>query len=792
MATKLSSGGSAREYRPAMRRSGRRAGLLLSVAMLCTASLTPVHAQTYSFSQVQIEGNSRIDTNTILAYAGIARGEAVSAGGLNDAYQRILASGQFETVELVPSGGTLVIRVTEYPTVNVVDFEGNSRIKDEQLSSVVQTTARRVFSPQQVEADAAAIASAYAGGGRISARVEPKVIRRDADTVDVVFEISEGRLSEIERLSFTGNRAFSDRRLREVLDTKQAGLLRIFVGSDTYAPDRIEFDKQLLTDFYRSRGYVDFQVLGVASEFSRERDAFFLTYNVQEGQSFKFGQIRTVSEVEGLSPAEFDRAVRVRSGATYSPNAVDNTISRMEAVATEKGLSFVRIEPRVTRNDRTRTLDIDFVVANGPRVFVERIDIEGNATTLDKVVRRQFKTVEGDPFNPREIREGASRIRALGFFSQAEVDTRPGSAQDRVIVDVNVTEQPTGSLSFGVSYGVDTGVGLALSFSEENFLGRGQFFSAALNTTDSTGSSNITFVEPAFLDRDLALRFSAFYRISENDNSDYSMKLAGIEPSIEFPIAPNTRLNLGFKIGQEELYDIEALNSSAILVAEEGKQDSFGLSYSVSYDNRRSGLNPNGGIRLRFGQEFYGLAGDVEALKTTAIATAETKAFNEEWTLRAEVEGGAYHALNGTDSRVTDRFFGSEMRGFESRGIGPRDLDVENEDPLGGNYYAVARFEAEFPLGIPEEYGITGGLFLDVGTVWGLDNTNGGLVSGCVDLDGDGSCQVDDDASLRSAVGFSVFWTTPIGPLRFNFSKALAKEDYDLEQNFDLTVSTRF
>lgn len=788
MATELSSGGSGKGYRPAM----RRAGLLLSVAMLCTASLTPVQAQTYSFNQVQVEGNSRIDAGTILAYAGIGRGEAVSAGELNDAYQRIIASGQFETVELVPSGGTLVVRVTEYPTVNVVDFEGNQRIQDEQLASVIQTTPRRVFSPQQVEADAAAISEAYAGGGRISARVNPRVIRRDGGAVDVVFEISEGRLSEIERLSFTGNRAFSDRRLREVIDTKQAGLLRTFLSNDTYAPDRIEFDKQLLTDFYRSRGYVDFQVLGVASEFSRERDAFFLTYNVQEGQSFKFGQIRTVSEVEGLSPAEFDRAVRVRSGVTYSPNAVDNTISRMEAVALEKGLSFLRIEPRVTRNDRTRTLDIDFVVANGPRVFVERIDIEGNATTLDKVVRRQFRTVEGDPFNPREIREGAERIRALGFFSDASVDTRQGSAQDRVIVDVDVTEQPTGSLSFGVSYGVDTGVGLALSFSEQNFLGRGQYFSASLNTTDSTGSSSITFVEPAFLDRDLAARFSAYYRISENDNSDYSMRLAGIEPSLEFPIAPNTRLNVGFKVGQEELYDIDPLNSSAILVAEEGKQDSFGLTYALSYDTRRTGLNPNGGIRLRFGQEFYGLAGDVEALKTTAVATAETRVFNEEWTLRAEIEGGAYNALNGTVSRVTDRFFGNEMRGFENRGIGPRDLDVENEDPLGGNYYAVARFEAEFPLGIPEEYGITGGLFLDVGSVWGLDNTNGGLEAGCTDLDGDGECQVDDSASLRSAVGFSVFWTTPIGPLRFNFSKALVQEDYDIEQNFDLTVSTRF
>lgn len=773
------------ERRNSGRRGRRGMAVLLSATMLCTAPITPVRAQGYSFSNVRIEGNERVDDATILSYGGIGRGAAVSAGELNDAYQRIVASGLFKDVSITPSGNTLVIRVEEYPTINVVDFEGNARIRDEQLSSVVKSKSAEVYSPAKVEADAAAIAEAYANAARVAARVEPKIIKRTDNRVDVVFEIQEGKLTEIQRLAFTGNQAYSDRRLRDVVATKQAGWLHTLFQNDTYIPDRIELDKRLLTDFYRSRGYVDFQVLGVASDMSPERDGYYLTYNVREGKPFRFGKVSVVSEVPGVDAALFDGAESMRAGATYSPNAVDLTISRMEAIATRAGLEFIRIEPRVTRNDATQTLDVTFAVMRGPRVFVERIDIEGNATTLDRVIRRQFRSVEGDPFDPNEIRQSAERIRKLGFFSASDVNTRQGSAPDQVIVDTNVTEQPTGSLSFGVSYGVDVGVGFAISFAERNFLGRGQYFGASINTTDSTGESSVTFREPAFLGRDMALSFQTYYRTYDNDNSDYSMKLIGIEPSIEFPLTETARLNLGLKFGQEKLYDLDADESSAILVDEEGTRNSIGASYELNYDSDRNGLDPINRLQLKFGQELLGFGGDVDAVKTTASATYERKVKNEEWTLRAAVEGGAINSLDGS-TRVTERFFANQMRGFSSRGIGPRDMSVENEDPLGGNFYALTRFEAEFPLGIPEDYGIRGGVFLDVGSVWGLDETDGGYNSS------DGLDMVDDSFKPRAAVGFSVFWTTPIGPLRFNFSKALKKEDYDDEQTFDLTVSTQF
>ena len=781
--------------------------VFLLMAMAWAAAPTGAHAQSYRFDRVVIEGNERIEPQTILTYAGIGRGEAVSAGALNDAYQRIQGSGLFESVEIVPQGGTLLIRVQEYPTLNIVNFEGNKRLKDEALAELITSRSNRVYSPATAEADAAKIAQAYADAGRLAARVTPKVIRRDGNRVDLAFEIQEGKVTEVERLSFTGNRAYSDRRLRQVVNTKQAGIFRLIIQRDTFVADRVEFDRQLLTDFYRSRGYVDAQVTGVSSEMPRERDGFFMTFNIREGQQFRFGSVTTVSEIEGVDAAEFETLAKIRSGAVYSPSAVDNAINRMEALALRKGLNFVRVEPRITRNERNLTLDLQLALTRGPRVFVERIDIEGNTTTLDQVIRRQFRTVEGDPFNPREIRNAAERIRALGFFTDATVDARQGTSSDQVVVDVNVDEQPTGSLTFGASYGVSSGFGVNVALNESNFLGRGQFLGVQIGTTSDNAQSSITFVEPFFLGRDLKFRFNTYYNVSENDNSDYSARFIGISPSIEFPVSENGRLELRYKLSKDKLYDVglndndtpddtsdDFSDSSTILLCEAGEAPAgyacdftdgdlltSALGYTYSYDTRVTGLNPNAGILLRFGQDFAGFGGDVESVTTTALVSAQTKVMQEEVTLRAEFEGGALHMINGA-SRVTNRFTGNgKIRGFEYNGLGPRDLNAVNEDALGGNYFAVARLEAEFPLGLPEEYGLSGGLFFDVGSVWGLDNKVG-----------TGGAIVDDSLIWRSSIGFSVFWDTAIGPLRFNFAKALRKEDYDLEQTFDLTVSTRF
>jgi outer membrane protein insertion porin family len=764
---------------------------LIAFSTLSTAGTSPSQAQTYSFSRVEVIGNLRVDSSTILTYAGISRGEQVDAGRLNDAYQSIINSGLFETVELEPRGNTLTVRVQEFPTINQIAFEGNDRLKDDVLETIIGSKSRRVYSPSQAETDAASIADAYKQGGRLAATVDPKIIRRTDNRVDLVFEITEGRVIEVERLSFVGNRAFSDRRLRRVLETKQAGIFRRLVQSDTLVEDRVQFDRQVLRDFYQSRGYVDFQVLSVTTELSRDRAGFLLTFNVREGQQFSIGEVTVTSDIDTVDSDEYRDAIRIRSGSNYNPAVLENAIARLERLAVRNSENFVRVDPRVTRNDRTLTLDVEFNLSRGPRIFVERIDIEGNTTTLDRVVRKQFRVVEGDPFNAREIRESAERIRALGFFETADVQAREGSTPDQVIVDVNVVEAPTGSLGFGASYGNSDGIGLTLSFAERNFLGRGQRLSFEVNTTDSAEAFSIGFAEPSFLGRDVTFGFNAFLRSSDNDNSNYGTRRASISPYFEFPLSEFSRFGVraGFNFNELLSVDLGDLSvvpvdtgSSNILRVEEGGIYSTSAGLTYIYDTRRRGLNPNAGVLFRFDQEF-GVTETDSYTRSTALVAAETKIWNEDLRLRAEFETGALHYITG-GSTVIERFsLNGKMRGFEPNGVGPRDLLVSNQDALGGNMFAVLRLEADFPIGLPEEYGIDGGVFYDIGSLWGLDNIAGGP---------SGTNPVDDDFYWRQAIGFSIFWDTPIGPLRFNFSEVLNSRSYDSDQPFDLTISTRF
>jgi outer membrane protein insertion porin family len=742
-------------------------------------------AQDYTFSAIQIEGNQRIETSTIVQGSGIARGKKVTAGELNDAYQRLLDSGVFETVDLEPRGGTLVIRVQERPTINIVNFEGNDRIKDEVFEKLIESQSRRVFNPSAAERDAAIIAQAYAQSGRVAATVTPRIIRRSDNRVDLVFEISEGDTIEIERVSFVGNRAFSDRRLRQVLQTKQANFLRAFLSGDTLIEDRIAFDKQVLRDFYLSRGYIDFRVNSANVEFTREHDAFYLVVNVTEGQQYKFGKITTVSEMDGVDASIYNDTIKVRTGVVYSPSLVEETIARMERMGIKQGVDFLRIDPRVTTNSRDQTLDVAFTLVKGPRVFVERIDIEGNTTTLDRVIRQQFRTVEGDPFNPREIRQSAERIRALGFFENANVEAREGTSSDQVIIDVDVTEQPTGSLSLGGSYSVTDGFGVAIGLSESNFLGRGQRLSLTLSTAQEAESYILGFTEPYLLGRNL--RFDIDLGVAGRTSSfaSYDTKRAFFMPSLTFPTGEKSALTVRYAWDRSEMLVRSPATNGPVIGSEiaQGSLDDSSLGFTYSYDSRVSGLNPNAGFLVEVGADYAGLGGDSEYLRTKAKVVAQTKVYHEEVVLRATLEGGSLHWLSSAASRSVNRFVLNPdiMRGFDPGGIGPRDVTGAANDFLGGNFYAVARFEAEFPLGLPEELGLRGGVFYDVGNLWDL-----------TDVDTTGATIVGASGSFRHVIGFSLLWTTSFGPLRFNFSHALKKEVFDQERNFDLTIQAKF
>ncbi len=767
--------------------SGRIPALKASIALPLTLAAallvapSPAGAQTYSFASVTIEGNQRIEPGTILSYAGIARGETVTAGEINAANRRLLQTGLFESVEIIPRGSELVIVVDEYPTINRIAFEGNRRLDDEALAQAVESQSRRVYSPVQAERDAARIAEAYAVDGRLAATVRPRLIERSDNRVDLVFEIFEGGVIEIERIGIVGNEAYSDRRLRRVLSTKQAGLLRAIIRSDIFVEDRIQFDRQLLNDFYQSRGYVDFRITAVNAELSQERDAYFVTFNVEEGQQFRFGELTVSSDLPDVDPDLFQAALRTRPGSVYSPLDVERDIARLERLAVQEGLNFVRVEPRVVRNDRDLTLDIDFALVRGERIFVERIDIEGNTATLDRVIRRQFRAVEGDPFNPREIRQSAERIRALGLFADAEVEAREGSSEDQVIIDVNVEEQPTGSISFGASYSTEGGLGATVGFRERNFLGRGQSIGFQLSTTDENQEYSFTFGEPAFLGRDLRFDLELSYRETDSFLSSYDTAIGRFQPSFTFPVSENGRLQVRYTA---ESSDISLDDPSAVgpLIQDEadrGEVFNSSVGYTYSYDTRRTGLDPNSGILLQFGQDFAALGGDDTFVRTTARAVAQTRILREEVTLRATLEGGVLNYSDGS-SRVTDRFFlgPRRLRGFTTDGIGPREVTATTDDALGGDKYAVARLEAEFPLGLPEEYGISGGVFYDVGSLWGLDTSSPDVLY--------------EDFTVRSVIGVSIFWDTPIGPLRFNISEPLQKKPFDETQNFDFTIQTQF
>lgn len=770
------------------------AALFLSTAMVSGANFTPATAQEYSFTQVAVEGNVLVDTPTIVGLSRIKRGTPLSTAQLNDAYQNLIKSGLFESVELTPAGNRLIIKVVEYPVINIVNFEGNKRIKDEDLAEFVKSKSRRVYSPAQAEADAATLAEVYRARGRINATITPKIIRRSDSRVDLVFEITEGRVTEIERLAFVGNRAYSDRRLRQVLETKQAGIFRSLIQRDTFVAERLEADKQLLRDFYLSRGYVDFQVTDASAEVARERDGVFVSFTIQEGRQFRVGKVSAVSEIADVDVAEFEKALRIRSGIVYSPSVVENNIARLETIALRKGLNFVRVDPRITRNDRDGTLDIEFALVRGERIFVERIDIEGNTTTLDQVIRRQFQSAEGDPFNPREVRQAAERIRALGFFEDSEVNPRQGTASDQVIVDVNVTEQPTGSLTLGASYGVEAGVGLNIGFSETNFLGRGQALSVSLSTGTDSQNSSISFTEPAFLGRDLALSFGLSHVTTKQQNSVYDTGSTAISLGLGFPVGELSRLNLRYSLASNTLKNYRGVdhdgNSATpkvfnpTLQAEANRKSEVtsSIGYSYTYDSRIGGLSPDRALLFTFSQDVAGLGGDAKYVRTEVLGMAERKVLNEDVTLRAIFEAGAVASFGGYKTRVTDRFFGGgKIRGFEGSGIGPRDTDTD--EALGGNYYWSARFEADFPLGLPEEYGVTGGAFIDVGSVWGLEGTNNMAVTGN---------PIDTSMKPRASIGLSFVWDAPIGPLRFDFSRALKKEAYDKTRNFDLSISTKF
>ncbi len=761
-------------------------------AIAATLLATQVQAQgTAVFSRVDVAGNQRIEADTIRVFSGIEAGEPVTPEDLNLAVRQLYETGLFEQVEVMPEAGRLVITVVENPTINQIAFEGNRSLDDDALAAVVELRPRLAYSVAAAESDAQRIIEAYRVAGRFAAEVTPRIIRRSDNRVDLVYEVFEGRVTQIQRINFTGNQVFSDARLRRAIESNQSNFLSFIFGRVNYDEDRLELDREQLRQFYLERGYVDFRILSSTAELARERNGFFLSFTVSEGRRYDFGQMAVTSSAPGLDAAEFRPLLApVLSGGVYNQRQVERVIERMTFLAGQKGYAFVEVRPRIDKNETAGTVDITFELVEGPRVFVERIDITGNNRTLDRVIRRQFDIVEGDAFNAREVRQAEDRIRGLRYFSTADVGVREGSAPGRAIIDVEVEEEPTGSLSLGGAFSSSEGASLQVSLTERNFLGRGQTVTASFSGSTEFRNIEFGFTEPALFDRDLLAGFRIYLRDRSFDEQSFQTTNYGFEPLVGFPLSENGRLTLRYQISSDEIRDVEA-DSSEIIRNEEGTAITSALGGTYAYDRRNSVIDPTAGFILTLNQQFAGLGGDVQHSRTQGTARVYSSLFDENVVLSAALEGGVLIAPDGT--RVTDRFFtgGDAFRGFARNGIGPRDFcdagtcvrgpNTEDVDePLGGNLYSVLRLDASFPLGLPEQYGIFGGVFADVGSLWGLDDTEGSMG------------EVDDDFELRAAVGVSLFVDTPFAPLRFNFARPVKKVDGDVTENFRFTVQTRF
>lgn len=779
-------------------RKGRRPGPLAAFACVALAlglvllPPGPLGAQGSAvFSRVDVAGNQRIEADTVRVFAGIEAGEPVTPEDLNLAVRQLFATGLFEQVEVMPEAGRLVITVVENPTISQIAFEGNDSIDDETLTDAIELRPRLAYSVAAAEADAQRIIEAYRQAGRYAAEVTPKIIRQPDNRVDLVYEVFEGRVTQVQRINFVGNQVFSDARLRRVVQTNQANWLSFILGNVNYDADRLELDRELLRRFYLERGYVDFRILSSTAELARERNGFFLSFTVSEGRQYSYGDMAVASSIPGLDPAEFQPLLEpVLDGGVYNVREVERVIERMTFLAGQKGYAFVEILPRIDRNEAAGIVDITFELTEGSRVFVERIDISGNTRTLDRVIRRQFDLVEGDAFNTREIQRAEDRIRALNYFETAAVDVRPGSAPDRAIVNVEVEEAPTGSLSLGGAFSSTEGPTAQIALTERNFLGRGQTITGAVSASAEYRNLELGFSEPALFDRDLLAGFSLYARERDFEETSYQTSNTGFEPRVGFPISENGRLTLRYRLSADEIRNVNE-NSSAIIRREQGSFTTSAVALSYAYDRRNSVVDPTAGFILTLNQELAGLGGDVQHSRTQGTARVYSSLFDEALVLSAELEGGALISQDGT--RVIDRFIagGDAFRGFARNGIGPRDVcgpgecvvgpaTADVDDPLGGNYYGILRLDASFPLGLPEEYGIYGGVFADVGSLWGLDDTAGS------------SGEIDDGFALRAAVGVSLFVDTPLAPLRFNFAQPLLREEEDVTEYFRFTVQTRF
>jgi outer membrane protein insertion porin family len=740
---------------------------------------------------IKVEGNQRIEEGTIMSYLLVQPGDAFDADRIDRSLKTLYATGLFQDVRLGRVGDTLVVRVVENPIVNRVAFENNHKLSDDQLRAEMQLRPRAVFTPALAETDRQHILDMYAKRGYYDATVEPKVIHLDQNRVDVVFQVNDGSATLISKIVVNGNKAFTEDRLSEVINSRESRWWRFLSTSDQYDPERLAYDKELLRRFYLKNGYADFQITDASAELSPDRKGFFLSFTINEGARYKVGKVAINIQLRNLSNKDLQPSLQLAPGDWYDGDAVGRTADLIEQAVHDRGYAFVDVKPRVTRDPVKHIVDLTFDVGEGPRVYVERIDIVGNTRTEDKVIRREFQLAEGDPYSAEAVRRTKTRLTDLGYFQSVDIATNPGDASDKAILATNINEKATGELSFGGGYSTDAGALIDIGLSERNLVGTG--VNASINGVLAQRRSSISssLTDPYFLDRNLVAGVDLFL-IQTNflGTEPYDERRAGFSLRLVYAFNEHLRQTWSYSLVDRDVFDVET-GASPFITNEAGTTLLSQVSQVLTLDYRDSKIQPHTGYIIEGGTDLAGLGGDARFIRGNLNAAyyipLEKQFGNPDWGIKLAGSVGAMSLLSGGREEIIDRFFlgGDNLRGFETGGAGPH--DAVSGDPLGGRFIWTQTTELRFPLPVSPDLGLNGRAFVDVG---GL--TDSSFRPGACTVSPGVSCQVISSNAPRVGAGVGISWRTSFGLINVDLAPFVYKQPGDQTQIFRFGFGTRF
>lgn len=783
-------------------RAARLLAACLMTLLVSFAGIGPAAAQgaasvraaaaTGVIDAIKIDGNHRIEAATIRSYLLVRVGDPFNPDRLDRSLKVLYSTGLFQDVRLDRQGATLVVHVVENPIVNRVAFEGNHKITDDKIRGDLQLRPRAVFTPALAEADRQHILDLYAKRGYYDATVDPKIIRLPDNRVDVVFQINDGAVTLISKIVFTGNKAFSESRLSEVIDSRESRWWRFLSSSDEYDPARLAYDKELLRRFYLKHGYADFQVVNATAELSPDRKGFFLSFSVAEGARYRVGKVKLVSQLHHLDAGKLRDKLELTDGDWYDGDAVGRTVDALQQAVYDLGYSFVEVKPQVDRDVSKHIINLTFTIGEGPRVYVQRIDIVGNVRTKDKVIRREFRVAEGDPLNGDVIRKTRTRLQDLGYFQDVDITNAPGSAPDKAVLTAKVTEKATGELSFGGGYSTDAGPLVDIGLSEKNLVGTG--IAASINgiLAFKRSSINLSVTDPYFLDRNLVAGLDLFL-VTTNflGAQPYDERRAGFATRVGYEFNDNLRQVWSYSLVDRNVYNIQT-NASPYILNEAGTTVLSQVSQSLTFDHRDSRVFPHRGFVVDLGTDFAGIGGDARFVRTNvngAYYIPLDRIFgNEDWGLKIGAGAGYMALMPGGREEIIDRFFlgGDNLRGFETAGAGPH--DATTGDPLGGRFIWTQTTELRFPLPVSPDLGLTGRAFVDVG---GLEDASFRNSSACTSATGQ-SCVIVASPAPRVGAGVGISWRTAFGLINVDLAPFVIKQAHDQTQIFRFGFGTRF